>query len=677
MRHLRYILLFAVICSLGTVKVNAQINTDQVMRIGQNSLYLEDYVLAIQYFNKVIEAKPYLAQPYFYRAIAKISLDDFRGAEEDASTAIRLNPFITNAYEVRGVARHNMGRTKEAIEDYTVALEQLPESRGILLNKALAEEDIKDYDSSEATFATLLRYYPRYDNGYVGRARLYLEKGDTVAALADVEKALQINKNNTNAYVIRADVAINSEKNYDNALSDMDEAIKLQPQFAGFFVNRAFLRYNLDDYFGAMADFDYAIQLDPLNLAALFNRGLLRSEVQDYNKAIDDFSQVLQIDPDNYKALYNRALLYRDIGAYDKSIEDVNRVISAYPSFAGAYFLRCENYRNMGNLRMAEKDYNKSLALSKSAVPVDGDENADSDHSKPAESQDDVANRFKSLLTIDNNANAKEEYQTQGIKGRVQDRKMQVEIEPMFTLSYYMLTNELKRSPDYIKEVEDINATRQLRFVLMVTNHEPQLSDEEQIAKHFASIEYYNSYLETHKPRAIDYFGRAMDYYTLHDYAHAIEDLNRAIELTPNLAMAYFLRANSRLKMMKLEEVNSAGPQDNAGKPINIPGFSTQLAKAQTAEIMADFDKVIELDPRSAFAYYNKGNLLVEAGDLTSAISAYTKAIELKPDFGEAYYNRGYLYLRLGNKEAGVTNLSKAGELGIVPSYNLLKRMAL
>lgn len=36
------------------------------MRVGQNSLYLEDYVLSIQYFNQVIAAKPYLAQPYFY-----------------------------------------------------------------------------------------------------------------------------------------------------------------------------------------------------------------------------------------------------------------------------------------------------------------------------------------------------------------------------------------------------------------------------------------------------------------------------------------------------------------------------------------------------------------------------------------------------------------------------------
>ena len=76
-----------------------------------------------------------------------------------------------------------------------------------------------------------------------------------------------------------------------------------------------------------------------------------------------------------------------------------------------------------------------------------------------------------------------------------------------------------------------------------------------------------------------------------------------------------------------------------------------------------------------AIAYYNKGVVLAELQDYTGAISAFNKAIELKPDFGEAFYNRGYSYLRLGNKDAGISDLSKAGELGIVPSYNLLKRM--
>ncbi len=76
-----------------------------------------------------------------------------------------------------------------------------------------------------------------------------------------------------------------------------------------------------------------------------------------------------------------------------------------------------------------------------------------------------------------------------------------------------------------------------------------------------------------------------------------------------------------------------------------------------------------------AVAYYNKGVLLTQMQDFTSALAAFTKAIELKPDFGEAYYNRGYVYFKLGNRMAGVNDLSKSGELGIVPSYNLLKRM--
>lgn len=671
MKHLKYILLFIILCSLGAPTARPQVNTDQVLRIGQNSLYLEDYVLSIQYFNQVIAAKPYLAQPYFFRAIAKLSLDDYRGAEEDATMAIEKNPFITNAYEVRGVARQNLGKHSEAIADYEKALEQLPENRGILFNKALAEEEVKDYEAAEKSFATLLRVYPRFDNGYIGRAKLRLATGDTIAALDDINQALKLNKNATNAYVMRADIAISSSKDFANALSDMDEAIKLQPQFAGFFINRAFLRYNLDDYFGAMADYDYAIQLDPLNTAALFNRGLLRAEVHDNNKAIDDFSKVLDLESDNYKALYNRAILYKEIADYKNSVADLNRVIEAFPSFSGAYFARSENLRMMGDMASAERDYKRSMALAKQPVSDDGNRDENSSSADVVnESQEAVAKRFTSLLTIDNNVGAREEYNTAGIKGRVQDRNVAIEVEPMFTLSYYVTTNEIKEMPYYIKEIDDLNSTRMLRFIVMVTNHEPQLSDEEAIARHFASIEYYNSYIATHQPRAIDYFGRAMDFFTLRNYQAALTDLDRAIELTPDFTLAYMLRAVVKLRNAETERLS--------GESKTEPGlrdFGAQGAKMLASTVMADIDKVIELSPRMAFAHYNKGNVLVSLGDYTSAISAYTKAIELKADLGEAYYNRGYLYLMLGNKDAGIADLSKAGELGIVPSYNLLKRM--
>ena len=94
--------------------VFSQINTDRLLIIGRNALYFEDYVLSIQYFNEIIKAKPYLAEPYLYRSIAKLSLDDYQGAKDDATLCITRNPFIVNAYQVRGIANQNLEKFDEA-----------------------------------------------------------------------------------------------------------------------------------------------------------------------------------------------------------------------------------------------------------------------------------------------------------------------------------------------------------------------------------------------------------------------------------------------------------------------------------------------------------------------------------------------------------------------------------
>ena len=82
--RITYLLLWVMCPLMGW----AQINTDRVMAIGRNALYFEDYVLSIQYFNQVIDAKPYLSEPYLFRGLAKINLDDFPGAEKDCSESI-------------------------------------------------------------------------------------------------------------------------------------------------------------------------------------------------------------------------------------------------------------------------------------------------------------------------------------------------------------------------------------------------------------------------------------------------------------------------------------------------------------------------------------------------------------------------------------------------------------
>ncbi|MCH5245008.1 MAG: tetratricopeptide repeat protein [Muribaculaceae bacterium] len=670
------IILFAIIAPF---MAGAQINTDQVMKIGRNTLYFEDYLLSIQYFNQVISVKPYLAQPYFYRAVAKLNLEDYAGAFNDATLAIERNPFITDAYEVRGVAAQNMGQFENAILDYDHALEMLPDNRGIMFNKAIAQQELKDFDGAKETLEKIIEHNPSFDNAYLGRAKLNIALGDTTNALNDIARAIDINKNSINAYVMRADIAIARDSCLEGALLDMNEAIRLQPHFAGFFINRAFLRYRLDDYFGAMADYDYAIQLEPANTTAIFNRGLLRAETRDDNKAIDDFSTVLKINPNDYKALYNRATLYRQIGNINAAISDLNRVIDAFPDFAAAYFLRFDCKRIIGD-RSAERDYRKSIDLAKTRVrrsPLDGspyainhadDNNLDQSNS---DSQEEISRRFTSLNTINDNTTPTQEYNSKEIRGKIQDNNVTVSIEPVFVLTFYDDPTELKPGGDYIREVDEINSTHTLRSPLRVTNHEPAMTDDETTRRHFQSVEYYNSYIASHTPRTIDYFGRAMDLITLRDYAAAILDLDRCTVSSPNFALAYFTRAMARYKLAMLPGSTSLSPGDNSNTQLHLDDH-----RASMRAIIDDLDTTIKISPDMAVAHYNKGVILLENDDLTGAIAAFSKAIEIKPDFGEAFYNRGYVYFRLGNRDAGAADLSKAGELGIIPSYNLLKRMS-
>ena len=159
-------LIAIILSSIVYLSGMSQINTDQVMRIGQNALYFEDYMLSIQYFNLVIQSKPEQAKPYFYRSVAKFNLEDYIGAEEDATLAIERNPFLNDVWEIRGVARQNLGKYQEAIHDYDKALETLHGNKHILFNKALAQEAMGSLEASDSTFKELMKYNPNYDRAY-------------------------------------------------------------------------------------------------------------------------------------------------------------------------------------------------------------------------------------------------------------------------------------------------------------------------------------------------------------------------------------------------------------------------------------------------------------------------------------------------------------------------------
>lgn len=678
------VLALAVFCtSMGCF---AQINTDQVVTIGRNALYFEDYILAIQYFNQAIKAKPFLAEPYFYRSVAKISLEDYRGAEQDAGMAIERNPFIVDAYQVRGVSRQNMGDFKGAVEDYNEGLKLMPEDKNMLLNRAVCQTALKNYDEAQESFDRLMQLDRRNDRAYIGLAQMNLARKDTTAALDNLNRGIALSKKNASAYVMRSEIYTRSHHDFERALADMDSAIMLEPHYSGFFINRAYMKYNLDDYFGAMADYDYAIGLDPASQEAHFNRGLLRAEVGDNNKAISDFDFVLKSNPSNFMALYNRALLHMRTGQFRNAVNDFTAILKKYPEFEAGYMARGEAKRRMGDIRGSEADMEKAMSIFRrnkthvstfnpaeieaTAAIKKAEQRALEGGVDEPETAEEIINRFNTLLTVNDNDPVKPEYANRQ-RGHVQNDNIEVEPMPMFSLSYYAQDNQLNGKTHYIRELGDINDLKLLPGTLTIIPGVPQLQAEE-IQRHFNDIEYYNSLLGSAKPRSIDLFARGLDYLLVKNPESAIEDADSAIVLSPNFMLAFLLRADAhymQYRMAQARDKNSASGNELDAKA------RQHMDEMMLDLVRKDLDQAIKLSPKNVYAHFNKGNVYMLQGDYTSAISCYTTAIELKPDLAEAYYNRGLMYLRLGNKTSGINDLSKAGELGILPSYNVLKRM--
>ncbi|MCB0805125.1 MAG: tetratricopeptide repeat protein [Bacteroidales bacterium] len=138
------------------------------------------------------------------------------------------------------------------------------------------------------------------------------------------------------------------------------------------------------------------------------------------------------------------------------------------------------------------------------------------------------------------------------------------------------------------------------------------------------------------------HFKNANAKYELKNYAGAVEDLNRAIELNDTYKDAYYLRALSFTKM------------DDPENALN------------------DFNKVIEIDPLFADAYLNRAFYARTAlKNYKGAIDDYNKYLELEPDGNRAYAlnNRGFSKFKLKNYSGALADIDESLQINPGNAY--------
>lgn len=670
------IILIGLWCQLGAM---AQWNTDRILTIGQNALYFEDYVLSIQYFNQVIKIKPYLAEPYFYRAIAKLQLGDYQGADQDCTEALERNPFLPQAYYARGFARRSMNYYPEAIADFSKALEFSPGSLYLLMNRMDARERNKDYEGALEDIEAYRRQSPKTASIYFEKGRIQLAMKDTAGASQSFNTYLKMDSTSSLGWSARAFLKM-QQKDTDGALKDYNEAIKRKSTYIGDYINRGILNVEKKYYNRALSDYDAAIKLDNKNALAYYNRGLLRANLGDNNNALSDLKMVVQLDSSNYEALLSKAMLELTLKNYKNAIADYKKIIEKYPYFIPAYFGIAEAQDKMGNQKEAfrYRQMASNIERNKDYINRKEKENlvarnkiAENNQKSSPGNKTGLFNRFVAQNMDEGEIESKYENK---LRGTVQDKYTDVVNERNFVLTFYAKADDLRQTNLYHPVVDTYNKKKLLNTILKITNNEIPLTAE-LIDSHFEAINVISKQLATGAPNADAYFSRALEFALVQDFNSSLEDLNKAIDLRPDFMLAYFCRANIRNKALEFAKTNLDNQTDRKEKfSAEKAGAFDSQARLDLELIVRDYEKVNQLSPDFSFGYFNKANILGSQKEFRKAIANYTKSIEIDRDFAEAYFNRGLTYLFIGEDGAGLADLSKAGELGIYKAYNLIQR---
>jgi tetratricopeptide (TPR) repeat protein len=156
------------------------------------------------------------------------------------------------------------------------------------------------------------------------------------------------------------------------ALADFDKALELDPDNAGAYGNRGNTRSAMGDLQGALADFDHLLKLDPQSAPTYNNRGVTRRAMGDLKSAVADYTQALELDPKYAAAYYNRGHAKDDGGDGKGALADLDKALELDPESFTAYVYRGQARGNQGDLDGALADYSKAMELNSEnlAVPI-------------------------------------------------------------------------------------------------------------------------------------------------------------------------------------------------------------------------------------------------------------------------------------------------------------------
>jgi tetratricopeptide (TPR) repeat protein len=176
---------------------------------------------------------------------------------------------------------------------------------------------------------------------------------------------------------------------------------------------------------------------------------------------------------------------------------------------------------------------------------------------------------------------------------------------------------------------------------------------------------------------AKDYTQKGRDLYEKREFMEALLNLNKALEMDPNFAQAYYVRGNIKDafddRHGAMKDYNFAIEKNQKFADAFFARGNVKMKLQDYYGAIDDYTAAIGVNENYIEAYFQRGKAKQFLQAYEDAINDCSKIIQLHPKNVDAYYMRGILRIDFGDMKNGCLDLSKAGELGDLKAYEMIK----